>query len=228
MTNRKLIKSIDVPEDELREWEVWDGKLVNDLEIKHWGDPDHKRGRHWLLNSYVATYVKEGDTVLEIAPGMGHLYSMIKETAHKYLGLDTSQAMIDKFKENFPEADSKDDLYKTCIRYGDAFTLEDEPIADVVLNVDMLMHIPGELKVIEYLIHEMYVKARRLFVFTLRMTVDDADSWCISKEYYDGKLTIRAVKRRDFMEIMNRIMRPQSKLFEREFDDRTTIWRVEI
>ena len=206
--------------NEEREWEVWNEELVDDIEIKYWGGIDHKRGRHWELNKWVSEYVKKGDSVLEIAPGMGHFYDMIKDSCGSYLGLDTSSAMVKKFKGFFPEAN---------VRIGDAFNLKDEPNADIVINVDMLMHIPepeGDYTQTIQLIKNMLEKADRELVFTIRMSEEGQESWCITKAYYDGTLTIRAYSKEDMLKILKQAKGEDDTVKYRFYDPRTSIWRI--
>jgi len=130
--------------------------------------------------------------------------------------LDTSVDMVNQFHEFFPDAD---------VRIGDAFHLEEEPSVEVVVNVDMLMHIPGELAVIEYLIKQMYDKAEKKLIFTLRMT--DGDSRYTSRKIRpdsDKRVTYRAVSYDDFYKLMLRLH--IYNIIEVVHDSRTSIWVV--
>ena len=212
-----------------REWEVWDDEHVGRLVKEVWGDVNHRRGRHWELNSRVAKYVEKGDSVLEIAPGIGHLYGMIRDKVSNYVGLDTSEAMVAQFKFFFPDAE---------VRYGDAFNLQDEPVADVVLNVDMLMHIPGDVDlVIKPIIGQLWGRAKKRLVFTMRMTPDEKESWCIQRDYIpmpnevadlkkkNMKLTIRAISQSEMKRVLGELQEAES-YYEDYYDERTSIWVV--
>ena len=123
-----------------RYWEVWDAKHVHDLENVHWGKAGTPaaRGRHQALNQMVADLIPKGMSVLEVAPGQGHLYAILRQDGKtgSYRGRDSSPDMVNRFRELFPEAD---------VGAGDVYDLSAEPTADCVVAVDLLMHLPTDL-----------------------------------------------------------------------------------
>jgi SAM-dependent methyltransferase len=211
-----------------RYWEVWDRKHVHDLEYEHWGTAGtpKSRGRHHALNQMVAELVPKGASILEVAPGQGHLYGILKELGNfdDYHGRDTSQDMIDRFKEVFPEVD---------ITQGDAYDLEGEPMVDAVVNVDMLMHLPAEL---DTPIQQMWsrVKPGGVLLTTMRHPEGDKESWIVERNYISDRntdeqgkrLVVRAMRRDEFSAILSGLHPSPSVFTEKVYDARTSIWVV--
>jgi len=203
-----------------RPWEIWDENHVTRLLSNVWGKPGYERGRHWELNKWIADMIEE-DSVLEVAPGMGHLYFMIKDKTD-YRGRDTSQAMIDKFLEFFPEAN---------VKYGDAYDLSEEDPADIVICIDLLMHLPEED--MEHVIRQLWSRTGKLLIFTMRMS---DESWCSRRQWIragNGNTIIEEPKylilRAETLDHIHDIIGRLDGIAKSEdvyFDERTTIFKV--
>jgi trans-aconitate methyltransferase len=84
--------------------------------------------------------VQQGETILDLGCGTGHLTHQIQSMGAEVIGLDASPSMIKMAKENFPE---------TCFAVGDATSLHfNEPFDAIfsnatlhwILNQDDLLH----------------------------------------------------------------------------------------
>jgi len=211
-----------------RYWEVWSKDHVDRIEKEVWGEAGlHPRGRHHeLVRRHVALIPRGTKTILEVGAGMGHLYVEIKTSGYDYLALDSSVAMVEKFKERFPEAN---------VKVGDVFNLGNEPVVDCVICEDVLMHLPD----IERPLSELWsrVKAGGTLIVSMRMTEGENLSWKIEREYIpmpppnellapDKRLIIRAINRREF-EKMIVSLDPHPKYFSEHFyDERTSIYEA--
>lgn len=215
--------------EEKRYWEVWSKDHVDRLEKEVWGTPGiHPRGRHHeLMMRHVALIPHNTKTILEVGVGMGHLYAEIREKPYIYLGLDTSEAMVRKFKDNFEEAN---------VRIGDVFNLDNEPVVDCVICEDVLMHLPGDLMVP---LKQLWSRVKRggTLIVSMRMTEADNPSWLIEREYIpmpnqfaalspDKKLIIRAANHKEFEDKIRSLEPMPEFLKEHFYDERTSIYEV--
>jgi len=197
------------------------------LEERHWGTAGTKKsgGRHHALNKMVADFVPEGASILEVAPGQGHFYGILKEEGKitEYHGRDTSPDMRERFHELFPEAE---------ILPGDVYDLSNEPMADCVIAVDLLMHLPTDLTVP---IQQMWsrVKTGGTLLITMRHPDSDKESWIVERNYISDKntaeqgkrLVVRGMRRDEFIDII-RSLGDYSAFVESIYDERTSTWVV--
>ena len=142
-----------------REWEVWHEKRSRNL-AKSWGNPNEcakgkipRNGRvHWGLIEK-ATSLAEGESVLDVGCGLGHLFSLLSDM--DYLGIDTSEPMIRRAREYFP-AD------RDRFQIGDAYDLSSLPEFDTVVAVGLIVHLPNP----EELLKQLWSKTRICMIFS--------------------------------------------------------------
>lgn len=143
-----------------RKWEIWDKKQAEAL-ASGWRNPSDLQhnssvsedDRHWRLTQKVYSLI-EGESVLDVGCGMGHLFILVKDR-FEYLGIDTSQGMLNKAREFFPENEDKFQL-------GDAYDLSMLPNFDTVVATGVLLHLPNSEPVIE----QLWSKARICTIFS--------------------------------------------------------------
>ena len=140
----------------MREWEVWDAELVDAL--KHSWTKDSNE-YHWqLINK--ANGLIEGDSVLDIGCGLGHLYALLKNKHIKYMGIDTSKEMIKAVQNYYQDK-------KELFQYGDIFDLSQYLSFDTVIAVGVFVHLPID-EVIDAL-NQMWNNARICIVFSVNL-----------------------------------------------------------
>ena len=135
--------------NEILPYEIWDNKRVKGM-AKDWKNPldlmkDTKaieRCRHWRLINSIYSLV-EGFSILDVGCGMGHLYGLSR-LDHDYIGLDSSEAMITKAKEFFPEVQDR-------FRVGSAYDLAVFHEADTVVASGLILHLPDPEPVLRQL-----------------------------------------------------------------------------
>jgi SAM-dependent methyltransferase len=211
-----------------RYWEVWDKKHVHDLEAIHWGTAGtpKARGRHQALNQMVADLIPVGMSILEVAPGQGHLYAILEHDGKlsEYHGRDTSPDMRARFKELFPSAD---------ILAGDAYDLSPDPMADCVVAVDLLMHLPADLTTP---MRQMWsrVNPNGVLIVTMRHPESGKESWIVERNYISDihtddqgkKLVVRGMSKHEFNDIIAGFEPKASSVTEVIYDERTSVWVV--
>ncbi len=134
---------------ELLPYEIWDKKKVRGM-AKGWKDPvkliddpkAEERDRHWRLIKGIYSLI-EGSSVLDVACGMGHLYALCGEKCD-YLGIDSSEYMIQQAKEFFPQDAGK-------FQVGTAYDLSGYPIFDTVVASGLILHLPDPVPVLREL-----------------------------------------------------------------------------
>ncbi len=134
-----------------RNWELWDERNVKRL-ASSWLNPEtlphdtfKEDGSHWNLIQKVYPLI-EGESVLDVGCGMGHLFMMAKGYID-YLGIDSSKAMIEKAQEYFPGDKDK-------FRLGDAYDLSISRgmwYFDSVVALGLILHLPESVTVIKQL-----------------------------------------------------------------------------
>lgn len=218
----------DTRKEKGRYWEVWDKKHVHDLEVTHWGTAGtpKSRGRHESLNQMVADLIPAGKSILEVAPGQGHLYAILQRDGKltEYHGRDTSPDMRARFKELFPDAE---------IVEGDAYDLSPEPMADCVVAVDLLMHLPTDLTVP---MQQMWgrVKDEGALIVTMRHPEPGKESWMVERNYISDKhsdeqgmkLVVRGMAKGEFASIIDGFTPKPITSTEIVYDERTSIWVI--
>jgi len=176
-----------------RRWEIWDKNLTNSIAKERWLSPQAclegkgaKGGIHWQLIRQVASLV-EGNSVLDVACGLGHLYILVK--GKEYLGIDNSESMIEKCREYFPQE-------KDFFQVGDAYDLNEYPRYDTVTAVGLLLHLPDP----EPVIKELWKKTLKCLILTAWI----GDIELIKPTQIDTKMLIQ---RRDTKESLQRIFK---------------------
>lgn len=162
----------------MREWEVWHETRARHLSGA-WGNPNEcakgkipRAGRsHWGLIEKASSLV-EGKSVLDIGCGFGHLFSLLRDK--EYLGVDTSEQMLKRARDFFPEDKDK-------FQIGDAYDLSSLPEFNTVVAIGLIIHIPDPEKVL----NQLWSKTKICTVFSAWI----GDSPLI-KKIPDGKRTI--------------------------------------
>lgn len=139
--------------------EDWDNKRVNGM-AKVWNNPlallnntKASEDRHWRLINEIYK-LASGSSILDVGCGMGHLYGLAMNE-YKYLGIDSSEAMINKAKEFFPENKDKFEV-------GSVYDLSKYDCADTVVASGLILHLPDPKPVL----NELWNKTLKCLVFS--------------------------------------------------------------
>ena len=98
-------------------------------------DFNASRNRPWPEMARLAKEVKPGERVLDAACGNGRLYPVLAGNGVEYLGIDSSQALLNLAKQNFPAASFKRlDILELDGRFGQF---------EHIFCLAALQHIPG-------------------------------------------------------------------------------------
>ena len=93
------------------------------------------RKTQWLEFEYFLEYVKKHAKVLDLGCGNGRLYELLELKKVDYLGVDNSSGLLDKARENFPNA---------RFEFGDMVDLDlPDSSYDMVFSIASFHHIPG-------------------------------------------------------------------------------------
>ena len=111
------------------EYFVWDKDRVKNY-IRHFGTPQNPEKKH-EARMEVASYLVEGDSVLDVGCGVGHFYPWVK--GMDYLGIDLSEDMLRKAREFNPNGK---------FEYGDVYDLSKFRVFDSVVCLSLLIHLP--------------------------------------------------------------------------------------
>ncbi len=141
----------------MREWEIWGKDLAEDL-TRLWGKPGHDRGRHWELLKRCSTLI-EGESILDVGCGQGHFYSFVKDNGIDYLGLDTSESMLEKARSFFSSEINK-------FKKGDVYDLSNFESRDMVIAISVMVHLPDPL---DLPIRQLWSKAKKCLIITVRL-----------------------------------------------------------
>jgi len=101
----------------------------------------------------VGSNLVEGKSVLDVGCGMGHLYPWIKDNIDVYVGVDTSEVMLEKARQ-----------FNVGVKfqYGDVYDLSEFGTFDTVISISLLIHLPN----IEKAIGEMWKHVDRALIFS--------------------------------------------------------------
>ena len=147
----------------MRKWETWN--RGNTKRLAHsWGNPKDltlnstsKIHRHSRLLQEAFLLI-EGESILDVACGLGHLFALTKGY-FRYLGIDTSQPMIDQALAFFPQDQDKFQL-------GDAYNLTMLPNSDTVIAIGLILHLPKS----EPVITQLWNRTKICTIFTAWIT----------------------------------------------------------
>ena len=122
---------------EARKWQVWDNERVERF-IKVYGTPFNP-SLNQKRRMRIASKLISGKSVLDVGCGMGHLLPWIKDKVESYVGVDSSEEMLQKAKEFFQDK-------SLGIAYGftkgDVYDLRGFDVYDSVVAVSLLIHLP--------------------------------------------------------------------------------------
>lgn len=138
---------------------AWNKKRVEN-HIATYGAPDNPNPRYKQRMLFASKQVV-GDSVLDVACGVGHLYHVLTPRIWHYKGIDSSREMIRVAREHV-----SDRLFKV----GDAYDLSEEGMYDTVIAMSLLIHI--ERKDLLYVIEQMWTHARKALIFTIPVDKD--------------------------------------------------------
>ena len=171
---------------EERAWEVWDEDRAGQY-IQRYGTPQDPEPKHDRRMKLVASLL-EGQTVLDVGCGVGHLYPRIKE-AHSYLGIDNSDWMLQLAMELQPECN---------FQKGDAYDLSPFGSFDTVVCQSLLIHLPDISKPIK----EMWEHTNKALIFSTPV----GESHAIHKTPCKGGYLILHIEtRKDIEKEINRL-----------------------
>jgi trans-aconitate methyltransferase len=91
----------------------------------------------------------EGDMLLDIPCGIGHLYPYVRNR-FIYLGLDSSEEMLAVARNSFPEGD---------FRLGDIYNLKDYVKPDIIVCLSLFIHLPEPFKILKIINEYFFDKA---------------------------------------------------------------------
>lgn len=193
-----------------KEWEVWNNDRAEGL-AKGWGNPNQsikeinlssgeKHGK--LINNIHFLIEREGENVLDVGCGLGHLYALLKDV--DYLGIDSSKAMLKKAREFFPEDKDK-------FQFGSVYDLSNLPLFDTVVANGLILHLPES----ELAIMQLWSKTKICLIFTAwlgetALTKTDKLFYQLSE---NGKYLIR---RRETMDDLQKIFDKMSGICQIE------------
>ncbi len=138
---------------------AWDKKRVEN-HIATYGAPDNSNPRYKRRMLFASERVS-GDSVLDVACGVGHLFQLLTPRVSHYKGIDSSDEMIKVAREYAPDG---------LFAVGDAYDLLEEGIYDTVIAMSLLIHI--ERKDLKHIIEQMWTHTRKALVFTIPIDKD--------------------------------------------------------
>ena len=152
-----------------RYWECWDEDRP-EYYAKTYGPPDNPVEEH-LNRMRIARSLIEGDSVLDVGCGIGHLYHQLPSNMF-YVGVDTSPYMVEYAKQ-YGDGDF-------CI--GDAYDLTEFDCYDSVVCQSVLIHLPE----IETAIRELWKHVGKALIFSIPVSsMKKVNVW---REYKDKKI----------------------------------------
>lgn len=148
---------------------AWDKKRVEN-HIATYGAPDNSNPRYKRRMRF-ASEGFVGDSVLDVACGVGHLYHVLSPRIWHYKGIDSSKEMIRIAREYAPDG---------LFTVGDAYDLSEEGIYDTVIAMSLLIHI--EQRDLQHIIEQMWMHARKSLVFTIPIDRDSSKIVMLSRK----------------------------------------------
>lgn len=140
-----------------RDWEPWRRPEYAESRLKIWGNPLDPPSS-WNKNKYMRLRVLPkmilGKSVLDVGCGLGHTYSLIKNTVDEYLGLDLP-AMIEICHRFFP---------KRNFKVGDIYDLSPWGLYHTVISTQVLIHLPH----LNEPLKQLWKHAERCILVTVR------------------------------------------------------------
>ena len=145
----------------MRGHEVWDRDRVTHY-VETYGKPNDrvdciKKDETVYVNRVDAASMREGETVLDVACGIGHLAALLP--CQGYRGLDNSRDMVEAAKRFFPAM---------SFTLGDVYDLSDHEAADTVYALYLLIHLPD----MEKPLNQLWGRARKALIFNLPIHSD--------------------------------------------------------
>jgi len=111
------------------------------------GEFDRTRKRQWLEFQHFLEFIENDVKVLDLGCGNGRFYELLKPKKVDYLGIDNSSSLLEKARENFPDAKFK---------LGDMVDLDlSDGSFDAILSIASFHHIPSR-KLRKKVVDEMY------------------------------------------------------------------------
>ena len=138
---------------------AWDKKRVEN-HIATYGAPDNPNPRYKRRMIFASELII-GDSVLDVACGVGHLYHVLSPIIGHYKGIDSSKDMI-----RVAEEYASNGLFAV----GDAYDLSEEGMYDTVIAMSLLIHI--EREDLSHILKEMWKHTRKTLIFTIPVDND--------------------------------------------------------
>lgn len=137
---------------------VWTPSMAREINT-YWDTSVVERAIHIIETVGIMQSCHPGYSILEVGCGTGHIYQFLKQgSIGPYTGLDSSQCMLDIFKEKFPN------VPLVC---GDAQELPfDDKSYDIVVCIEVLRH----MQYYDIAVKELVRVAKHTAIFTLEMT----------------------------------------------------------
>ncbi|MBA7612104.1 hypothetical protein ES703_19338 [subsurface metagenome] len=129
---------------------LWDDARVERY-IRLYSDPREKKGSQSILCKDAAEMI-EGEQVLDVGCGMGHLCPFVKPT--RYFGVDSSPTMLAKAREFFPDRE---------FNLLEATEMELPSTFDTTIAISLLIHLTAEQG--HAVLKRMWKHTRKAMVF---------------------------------------------------------------
>lgn len=145
----------------MRSHEVWDRDRVTHY-VETYGTPNKraeciKKDETVFKNRVDAAAMREGDTVLDVGCGIGHMAALLP--MHGYRGIDNSRDMIMAARRYFPTM---------SFTVGDVYNLSEHEMADTVYALYLLIHLPDMAEPLR----QLWGRAKQALIFNLPIHSD--------------------------------------------------------
>lgn len=124
------------------------------------GEFDKSRKNQWLEFLYFLEFIENNVTVLDLGCGNGRLCELLKSKKVDYLGIDNNSNLLEKAKDNFPEAK---------FQLGDMVDLNlPDNYFDAIFCIAAFHHLPGR-KLRRRSVNEMHrvLKKKGVLILTV-------------------------------------------------------------